>query len=66
MDALYTQIDKDPTAEEADRRHHQAAKISVEVDGDTATVSWSAQVNGPTRPSRRRPARSTASGSSST
>jgi len=51
MDALYTQIDKDPTAKKTIDGITQTAKISsVKVAGDTATVSWSAKVNGTDTP----------------
>ena len=51
MDALYTQIDKDPTAKKTIDDITQTAKISsVKVAGDTATVSWSAKVNGTDTP----------------
>ncbi|MDA0172306.1 hypothetical protein OJ998_24600 [Solirubrobacter taibaiensis] len=51
MGALYAQIDKDPTAKKTIDDITQTAKVSeVKIDGDTATVSWSAQVNGTDTP----------------
>ena len=51
MGALYAQIDKDPTAKKTIDDITQTAKVSsVKVDGDTATVSWSARSTAPTRP----------------
>lgn len=51
MGALYAQIDKDPTAKKTIDDITQTAKVSsVKVDGETATVSWSAQVNGTDTP----------------
>jgi hypothetical protein len=51
MGALYAQIDKDPTAKKTIDDITQTAKVSsVKVDGDTATVSWSAKVNGTDTP----------------
>jgi len=51
MDTLYTQIDKDPTAKKTIDDITSTAKVSdVKIDGDTATVSWSAKVNGADTP----------------
>jgi hypothetical protein len=51
MDTLYTQIDKDPTAKKTIDDITATAKVSeVKIDGDTATVSWSAKVNGADTP----------------
>jgi hypothetical protein len=51
MDTLYTQIDKDPTAKKAIDDIAKSAKVTrVKVDGDKASVSWSAKVNGQETP----------------
>ena len=51
MDALYTQIDKDPTAKKTIDDITATAKVTdVKIDGESATVSWSAKVNGTDTP----------------
>lgn len=51
MGALYAQIDKDPTAKKTIDDITATAKISeVKINGETATVSWSAKVNGTDTP----------------
>ena len=47
MDVLYTQIDKDPTAKKTIDDITKSAKVSeVKINGENASVSWSAKVNG--------------------
>jgi hypothetical protein len=51
MGALYAQIDKDPTAKKTIDDITKTAKVSqVKIDGETASVSWSAKVNGTDTP----------------
>ena len=51
MEALYTQIDKDPTAKKTIDDIATTAKVTnVTIDGDKASVSWSAKVNGTDTP----------------
>jgi len=47
MDTLYAQIDKDPTAKKTIDAIAKTAKVTaVKITGDTASVSWTAKVNG--------------------
>ena len=51
MGALYAQIDKDPAAKKTIDDITATAKVSrVKIDGETASVSWSAKVNGTDTP----------------
>jgi hypothetical protein len=51
MDALYTQIDKNATAKKTIDDITATAKVTeVKIDGEAATVSWSAKVNGTDTP----------------
>jgi hypothetical protein len=51
MGALYARIDKDPTAKKTIDDITQTAKVSkVTIEGETASVSWSAKVNGTDTP----------------
>jgi hypothetical protein len=51
MTTLYAQIDKDPTAKQTIDDITSTAKVNqVDIKGDTASVSWSAKVNGADTP----------------
>ncbi len=51
MGALYARIDQDPTAKKTIDDITQTAKVSkVTIEGETASVSWSAKVNGTDTP----------------